>query len=94
MNGAMAELLATTRSKPTITSVITMGASQNFLFSRINCQSSLTTNSLDIFVLNVRRKISTSSRNVVDRVAVQGKDASKTALLALAGARDPSPLLS
>jgi hypothetical protein len=33
--------------------VITIGASQNFLFSRMNCQSSLTTNNLDIFVLNV-----------------------------------------
>ena len=51
MNGAIAELLATTRSKPIITSVITIGASQNFLFSRMNCQSSLTTKSLDIVVL-------------------------------------------
>ena len=94
MNGARAELLATTRSKPIITSVITIGASQNFLFSRMNCQSSLTTKSLDIVVLRCSPKISTSSRSVEDRVAVQDKNASKTVLLALAGARDPSPSLS
>ena len=51
MNGAIAELLATINNKPTRTSVITIGASQNFLFSRMNCQSSRTTISLDIVVL-------------------------------------------
>src|SRR6266404_3636902 len=48
MNGAMAELLASTSKAPTSTSVITIGASQYFLFSLMNCQSSLTTCAFDI----------------------------------------------
>jgi hypothetical protein len=37
--------------------VTMIGASQNFLFSRMNCQSSLTTNSLDIVLVNVHQYI-------------------------------------
>src|SRR6185295_16202692 len=48
MNGAIAELFATTSNAPTSTSVITIGASQYFLFSLMNCQSSLTTCAFDI----------------------------------------------
>src|SRR6185369_1346015 len=48
MKGAMAELFANTNKAPTSTSVITIGASQYFLFSLMNCQSSLTTCAFDI----------------------------------------------
>src|SRR5215831_14837015 len=48
MNGAIAEPLASTRSTPKRTSVITIGASQYFLFSLMNCQSSETTCAFDI----------------------------------------------
>src|ERR1051325_11085682 len=48
MNGAMAEPFASTSKTPTSTSVITMGAIQYFLFSRINWKSSLMTYSFDI----------------------------------------------
>ena len=44
----MAELFANTNKAPTSTSVITIGASQYFLFSLMNCQSSLTTCTFDI----------------------------------------------
>jgi hypothetical protein len=44
----MAELFANTSKAPTSTSVITIGASQYFLFSLMNCQSSLTTCIFDI----------------------------------------------
>lgn len=46
MNGAMAEPFASTSSTPTSASVITMGAIQYFLFSRMNCHSSKMTYSL------------------------------------------------
>lgn len=48
MKGAMAEPFAKTSRAPTSTSVITIGASQYFLFSLMNCQSSLTTCAFDI----------------------------------------------
>src|SRR5258705_5006668 len=48
MKGAMAEPFANTNKAPTSTSVITIGASQYFLFSLMNCQSSLTTCAFDI----------------------------------------------
>ena len=48
VKGAMAEPLASTSSTPTATSVMTMGASQNFLFSLMNCHSSLMTCAFDI----------------------------------------------
>lgn len=85
MNGASAELFATTRIKPMRTSVITIGASQNFLFSRMNCQSSFTTKSFDI---------NTSFRNGAYPVVALDMDANTIRLFALAGATDPSPLLS
>src|SRR5712691_9242450 len=47
----MAELFASTSKAPTSTSVITIGASQYFLFSLMNCQSSLTTCTFDIHQL-------------------------------------------
>src|SRR5712692_693125 len=49
MKGAIAELFASTSSTPNRTSVITIGASQYFLFSFMNCQSSLNTCAFDIF---------------------------------------------
>src|SRR6185369_9597842 len=52
MNGAIAELLARTNKTPTSTSVMTIGASQYFLFSRMNCHNSLTTCTFDIRVLS------------------------------------------
>jgi len=48
MKGAIAELLARTNRTPTRTSVMTIGASQYFLFSRMNCHNSLTTCAFDI----------------------------------------------
>src|SRR2546426_5624040 len=48
MKGAIAELFASTSRAPSRTSEITIGASQYFLFSLINCHSSLTTCTLDI----------------------------------------------
>src|SRR6185295_1108408 len=48
MKGAIAELLASTSSTPKRTSVITIGASQYFLFCFMNCQSSLITWTFDI----------------------------------------------
>src|SRR5437016_3141839 len=48
MNGAIAELFASTSSTPNRTSVMTIGASQYFLFSFMNCQSSRTTCTFDI----------------------------------------------
>ena len=46
----MAELFASTKRIPKSTSVMTIGASQYFLFSLMNCQSSLTTCVFDIFI--------------------------------------------
>src|SRR5215203_5545716 len=51
MNGAIADPFASTSSTPTRTSVITIGASQYFLFSRMNCHSSLITCTFDIYLL-------------------------------------------
>src|SRR5437588_8692379 len=48
MNGAIAELVASTSSTPNRMNVMTIGASQYFLFSFMNCQSSLTTCAFDI----------------------------------------------
>src|SRR6267143_4142926 len=48
MKGAIAELLASTSRTPNRTRVITIGASQYFLFCFMNSQSSLTTCVFDI----------------------------------------------
>lgn len=48
MKGAIADPLASTNRTPTNPSVITMGASQYFLFSLMNCQSSLITRAFDM----------------------------------------------
>jgi hypothetical protein len=48
MKGAIAEPFASTSNTPTSASVITMGASQNFLFSLMNCHNSLKTYNFDI----------------------------------------------
>lgn len=48
MKGAIAEPLANTSNTPNKTRVITIGASQYFLFSLMNCQSSLITCTFDI----------------------------------------------
>src|SRR6266566_2237328 len=50
MNGAIAEPFANTSKTPNKTRVITIGASQYFLFCLMNCQSSLTTSSFDMSV--------------------------------------------
>jgi len=86
MNGAIAELLAMTRSKPTSAKVITIGANQNFLCSRMKCQSSLTTWIFDI------TNFSTSSRSVVSYA--RDKDASMTLSIARGGVTDPSQMPS
>src|SRR5712692_9508041 len=48
MKGAIAEPFASTSKMPNTTSVITIGASQYFLFCFMNSQSSLTTCAFDI----------------------------------------------
>ena len=84
MNGAIAELFATAKSKPTSTSVITIGANHNFLFSRMNCQSSTTTCAFDI-------SFNTSFRSVASCADVADTDANKSRPLLTSGATDPTP---
>src|SRR5687768_14070927 len=69
MKGAIADPLASTSSTPTRPSVITMGASQYFLFSLMNCHNSLMTCIFDMLKTLSHRSTSvakTSSRSDCD----------------------------
>jgi len=72
MKGAMADPFASTNSAPTATRVINIGASQYFLFSLMNCHSSLMTWIFDTQTPN------TSFRNAVCCVASLSKGANTT----------------
>src|SRR5689334_18583972 len=67
MNGARAEPLASTSNTPTSTSVRTIGASQYFLLSRMNCHSSLTTCAFDIQSLFSHKKAQKSQKNFLNQ---------------------------
>src|SRR5476649_2127770 len=57
MNGAMAEPLVSTIRPPNTTIMIMIGSSQNFLRSRMNAQSSMMTEPMDVdpFEINLAR---------------------------------------